>query len=120
MALKPCLGLPDQPCGKLANGPRCDTCRKATDNARSRRRGTTAQRGLAGAHAAMSRAYREADAACECDDCGAHDGPCGRRGTPANPITAGHLKARAHGGTPEHGYRPECRTCNSRRGARHG
>ncbi|MBT2213472.1 HNH endonuclease [Actinomadura sp. NEAU-AAG7] len=56
----------------------------------------------------MSREYKRRDAAC------VH---CGARGTPDNPITAGHVLARAHGGpnTPAN-YRPECRLCNSRRG----
>jgi len=120
MALKPCLGIPGRPCGKLSSGPRCEPCRKATDNARSARRGTTAQRGLSGQHARVAARYRATDAACECDDCGAHDGPCGARGTPTNPITAGHRRARAHGGSGADGYRPECRSCNSRRGARLG
>ena len=120
MALKPCLGIPGQPCGRLSDGPRCERCRKATDTQRYRRRGTTAQRGLSGEHQRVAAHYRAIDAACECDDCGAHDGPCGRRGTPGNPITAGHLRARARGGTSADGYRPECRSCNSRRGARRG
>lgn len=115
MALKPCLD-----CGDLSDGARCPTHRKTADNARYRRRGTTAQRGLSGPHAAMSRYYKLIDARCECDDCGAHDGRCGTRGTKANPITAGHLTARSRGGTAATGYRPECRSCNSRRGDRRG
>lgn len=115
MALRPCLD-----CGTLSSGTRCDTCRKAEANARGARRGTTAQRGLAGAHAAVSAHYRAINVRCECNDCGAHDGACGRQGTTDNPITAGHLIARARGGSAATGYRPECRSCNSRRGARLG
>lgn len=117
MALKPCLD-----CGALSDGTRCPTHTKARANARYARRGTTAQRGLAGTHAAMARYYRTIDATCACTTCAEHqdndDHVCGVRGTPNNPITAGHIIARIHGGTnTADNYRPECRRCNSRNGA---
>lgn len=102
MALKPCLD-----CGTLSPEARCPPHRKAKDNARSARRGTTAQRGLTGVHAAMSRYYKSTDAPCVI---------CGRRGTPANPITAGHIIARSKGGTNDPAnYQPECRSCGSKK-----
>lgn len=114
MALKPCLD-----CGTLSTGTRCPDHQRAQDNQRYIRRGTTAQRGLAGQHAAIAQHYRAQHAACTCTGCAWHDGPCGRQGTPDNPITAGHITPRAHGGTNDPAnYRPECRRCNSTKGAR--
>lgn len=115
MPLRPCLD-----CGKPTDGTRCPTDRLAHDNARYARRGTTAERGLSGAHARMSRHYRETGAACACTTCPEHEGrPCGRHGTPDNPITAGHIIPRSKGGpsVPDN-YQPECRRCNSTKGAR--
>ncbi|MFF3670820.1 HNH endonuclease [Microtetraspora malaysiensis] len=44
---------------------------------------------------------------------------CGRSGTPDNPSTAGHIIPRSKGGTNDPAtYRPECRRCNSAKGAR--
>jgi len=110
MPLRPCLD-----CGDLTSGTRCGPCRRLADNARYARRGTTAQRGLSGAHARMSQHYKATDTPCACNgECGHHEGVCGRHGTPDNPITAGHIQARVDGGRSHpSNYRPECRSCNS-------
>lgn len=116
MPLKPCI---EQGCGTLSPGTRCPPHQRATDNARSKRRGTTAQRGLSGQHAATARAIRHANPPCACPGCNWHQGLCGLHGTPDNPITAGHITARANGGTSDpSNIRAECRRCNSSRGAR--
>ncbi|MGV9536573.1 HNH endonuclease [Streptosporangium sandarakinum] len=102
-------------CGTPTHGNICPPCLKV----RERKRGTTAQRGLAGDHARMSRHFKAIGATCACPGCSWHEGPCARLGTPDNPITAGHIVARAKGGTSEPGnYRPECRRCNSAKGIR--
>jgi hypothetical protein len=101
MPLRPCLS-----CGKPCTTTRCAPCARTHEAAR----GTTAQRGLSGDHARMSRHYKDTNAAC------VH---CQQTGTPTNPITAGHIIARSRGGTNDpSNYQPECRTCNSRKGTR--
>ncbi|TMR11738.1 HNH endonuclease [Nonomuraea turkmeniaca] len=58
----------------------------------------------------MSRHYKDTGARCVY---------CGQQGTTDNPITAGHIIPRARGGTNEPtNYQPECRRCNSSKGAR--
>lgn len=115
MPLRPCLD-----CGSLTNGSRCRMCAKRREHRRDATRGTTKQRGLTGAHARMSRYYKEINAVCACTTCPEHAGRvCGRHGTPSNPITAGHIIARARGGTNDPAnYQPECRRCNSAKGTR--
>lgn len=100
MALRPCLD-----CGTLTDGSRCPRHQADKDNARYARRGTTAQRGLSGAHARMSQLYKDTNRACAI---------CHRHGTPGNPITAGHIIPRSRGGTNDpSNYQPECLSCNS-------
>jgi hypothetical protein len=100
MALRPCLD-----CGTLTSKTRCPKCERPLLNARYAARGTTAQRGLAGDHARISRMYKEQNLPCV---------RCGNLGTPANPITAGHKTRRADGGTSDpSNYEPQCRSCNS-------
>lgn len=104
MPMRPCLD-----CGRPGNGSRCPPCKQRSDNTRYAARGTTAQRGLSGDHARMSRHYKRTDAACVY---------CGQRGTEDNPITAGHIIARTKGGTnAPSNYQPECRRCGSSKGA---
>lgn len=105
MPKRECLG-----CGTLTEGSsRCEPCRKAADNARYARRGTTAERGLSGFHAQVSRWFRDTDAQC------VH---CGQHGSDGNPMTAGHIDDRVDGGSNElANYQPECLSCNSSRGA---
>lgn len=112
--VRPCLD-----CGELTTQARCPVHRALSSNIRYARRGTTRQRGLSGVHAVASRAFRDADLPCACPGCpDVHDGVCGAHGTDRNPITAGHILARAFGGTNTPGnYRPECRSCNSRHGS---
>jgi 5-methylcytosine-specific restriction protein A len=116
MPPRPCLD-----CGTPAQDTRCPTCKAANDNTRYARRGTTAQRGLAGNHARISGHYKDTHAPCACNgECGRHNGTCGRQGTPENPITAGHIVPRARGGTNDPtNYQPECRSCNSAKQAGH-
>jgi 5-methylcytosine-specific restriction endonuclease McrA len=75
---------------------------------------------LAGDHARISQHYKQTGATCTCQgECGHHEGECGASGTPANPITAGHIVPRSKGGTNEaSNYKPECRSCNSAKGAK--
>jgi hypothetical protein len=99
--VKPCLD-----CGTLSSGSRCPAHRLAADNARYAKRGTTAERGLTGAHATVSKRYKSLDLPCS---------DCGQRGSPQNPITAGHITPRRDGGSNDPGnYKPQCRRCNSR------
>lgn len=103
----PCLD-----CGRPCAGSRCAPCKLANSNKRYAARGTTAQRGLSGAHARMSRHYKRTNAACVY---------CQQTGTPDNPITAGHIIARSHGGGSNlSNYQPECRSCNSSKQNRTG
>lgn len=112
--VRPCLD-----CGALTTESRCPVHRALSSNLRYARRGTTRERGLSGVHAAMSKLFKDQDRSCECPCCpDVHDGTCGAYGTSQNPITAGHILARSLGGQATPGnYRPECRSCNSRRGA---
>lgn len=52
MPLRPCLGLPGQPCGKLTDraDSRCTTCASGWHQARDARRGSARQRGYDSAH----------------------------------------------------------------------
>lgn len=96
-AKKPCLD-----CGKPSLNARC------AEHARAKK-GSTKARGLSGEHARISREFKRLDLPCAL---------CGRHGTPRNPITAGHLLPRVMGGTNSpYNYQPECRECNSRKGA---
>lgn len=95
-------------CGTKCDGPRCGPCARVQDNARYARRGSTKERGLSGAHARMSAEFKRLNLPCV---------DCGMRGTPANPITAGHIVARANGGRSDPtNYVPQCRSCNSKQG----
>ena len=94
--LKPCID-----CGKPGPKARCAQHERE-------RKGSTKARGLAGEHARISRKFKQLDLPCAL---------CGQRGTPANPITAGHLTPRVMGGSNSpYNYQPECRSCNSRKG----
>lgn len=68
MPLRPCLGLPGQPCGRLTDRPgsRCPTC----SSARERARGTRHQRGYDAAHETRRKALLAALRPGEpCDRC---------------------------------------------------
>ena len=100
MPPRPCLD-----CGTPTRGTRCAPCQARSDNKRYTARGTTAQRGLAGAHARTSQRYKTLKLPCAI---------CGEHGTTENPITAGHIVPRTRGGTSHpSNYQPECRRCNS-------
>jgi len=68
MALRPCLGLPGKPCGRLTQGSRCMECRSA----RERQRGTRHQRGYDNQHVRTREALLP----------GAYGRPCPRCGKP--------------------------------------
>lgn len=95
-----CLG-----CGTLVRGrSRCARC--------SPRKPSRQSRGLGAAHDRLAR---------QCIAAQPHCVWCGTAGTPDNPLTGGHVVARAEGGRAEPGnYRTECRHCGSREGGRLG
>lgn len=91
-------------CGTLTtSGPRCHSCTRAKDRAR----GTTTQRGLGWDHQQVVRQLLNGALVCAL---------CGEPGTPTDPLTGGHITARADGGTNEPGnYQPEHLSCNIRK-----
>ncbi|MER7126761.1 HNH endonuclease signature motif containing protein [Micrococcus luteus] len=85
-------------------GPRCGPCTTQQERARDAARGTTTQRGLGWSHQQAARIVLA-----NADRCAV----CGGAPTEDNPLTAGHIIARADGGTNDpSNYRAECRTCN--------
>ena len=96
---RPCLG-----CGiPVVGASRCPTCAPVQ---------TTDARGLGALHQRLARECIQAQPWCTW---------CGTTGTPDNPLTGGHIIARADGGRAEPGnYRTECRRCGSRDGGRIG
>lgn len=106
MALRPCLGLPDQTCSALTDDPssRCAEHKRAAE---ARRRPGPRQRGYTAEHDRNRRVVLGRSTTCAI--CG-HDGA----------DQAGHRVARANGGTstlanlvPVHGTKP-CSTCGRR------
>lgn len=118
MPLRPCLGMPGQPCSKLADGSRCPEHEQAHKRAgyarQDARRGNPTQRGLGHQHRAQVAALKRAWVA----EHGALPTACPRCGrpiTPTNPLTGEHSLPRAQGGT-----RADvliCLACNSSLGA---
>lgn len=97
MTPRPCLGLPDRPCGQLTGRTRCPACQRVIDRAKNQ-------------HAAYRRTYawqklsRAARAATPC---------CVRCGS-TEDLTTDHVVARELTG----GVQVLCRVCNGRKGAR--
>lgn len=94
-------------CRRLtSSGSRCPTCQAA----RERARGTTTQRGLGWSHQQAAEVVLAAAEACAI---------CGLPPVDDDPLTAGHILARKHGGasTPDN-LQPEHRSCNSAKGAK--
>lgn len=85
MALKACLD-----CGTLSPATRCPPCARARDNTRYARRGTRQQRGLDTEYDRNRAIILASATVCAI---------CGRPGTPTDPLTAGHITDRQHGGT---------------------
>ncbi|WP_374403228.1 HNH endonuclease [Frankia sp. Cj3] len=101
MTLRPCLGLPDQPCTMLArDASRCASC----EALRQRQRGTVTQRFGTGWTEMSQRVIAE-----ECGICWL----CGSPGAD----TADHIIRRRDGGTSARdNLRAAHRACNSARG----
>ena len=97
---RPCLS-----CGVPVFGAsRCAAC--------TPRKAKTDARGLGALHQRLARECVKAQPWCTW---------CGTTGTPDNPLTGGHIIARADGGRAEpSNYRTECRRCGSRDGGRIG
>jgi 5-methylcytosine-specific restriction endonuclease McrA len=89
MGLKPCLGLPGHPCGKLSQDTRCPAHKQLTNQAREARRGTRQERGL-DAEYDRNRIILLANVTV----CAV----CGEPGSPRDPLTAGHITPRNEGG----------------------
>ena len=95
-------------CGRICAGRRCPDCRRQVNAIREERRGTREQRGLGHAYRKQRDAMVAAAGLTHCPR-------CERDITVANPMTAEHGTARAHGGTEITGLL--CRSCNSSLGA---
>lgn len=91
-------------------GSRCPPCATARDRTRDQQRGTTTQRGLGWDHQQVREQLLANATVCA---------ECGLPPTDDNPLTAGHVIPRAHGGSNDpSNYQAECATCNYRKGAR--
>ena len=82
----------------------CPTCTTERD----KRRGTSTQRGYDHEHQRRAAAAIAAHPYCA---------DCGHRGSPRNPLTAGHIIPIALGGDPRGPLKVQCLSCNSSEGA---
>lgn len=89
MARRPCLD-----CRRPTTATRCRPCRLAAERERDRARGSRQERGLDATYDRNRKALLAAAQVCAI---------CGRPGTADDPLTAGHIVARADGGgnTPD-------------------
>lgn len=113
MPLRPCLGLPDQPCRELTTASRCPDCaagveRGRTRDKRERRPYTNAER--------QRRAAAVAAHVAEHGNWCPGWGPA--RAHESDDLTADHLVPVAAGGAEDGPLGVLCRTCNGRKGNR--
>ncbi|GLY55203.1 HNH endonuclease [Lentzea sp. NBRC 102530] len=112
MPLRPCLGLPEQPCLELTTARRCLSCAAVVD--RGRTQGKRERRPYT--HAERQRRAAAVDAHV------AEHGPwCPGWSVPAHEsddLTADHVDPVAAGGAEDGPLGVLCRTCNGRKGAR--
>jgi len=111
MPMRPCLGMPGQPCGKLTDKPgsRCERCARLHEATRRPDRPTARQRGYDSAHDTLRRALLPA----------AYGTPCPRCGQPmlqGQELHFGHTVARAVDPTSRADHF-EHRHCNESAGA---
>jgi 5-methylcytosine-specific restriction protein A len=107
MPPSPCLG-----CGKVIppGNSRCPPCRSAHSRSRDAQRGTRQERGLGRDHEVIRAELLATATVCAM---------CGLPPTPTDPLTAGHIRARANGGTNEaSNYQAEHASCNYGKGSR--
>lgn len=91
-------------------GPRCTACTRHRQRQRDAQRGTTTQRGLGWDHQQAREKILATATVCAI---------CGLPPTDDDPLTAGHITPRVHGGTNDPGnYQPEHASCNYSKGAR--
>lgn len=114
--LRPCLGLPGQPCATLTTGRRCPSCSTPLERARTQakreaRPYTAAERRRRAKAVALWR--REYGDLCP----GYADDPP-HEATPDNPLTADHIQAVAAGGLEQGDLAILCRKHNSIKGTK--
>lgn len=122
MPLKLCTGCGQLRPKEVMQRGRCPTCAGLHEQ----ERGTRQERGAGGTdYDSFARWIKENRPSCLCTgECGAGRcvqlGYCGHPfGDPNNPITVGHIVPRVRGGSNERSnLRPECRSCNLRKGGR--
>lgn len=113
MALRPCLGFGDETCGQLSDQSRCPTHRRLHDRAR----GSSTERGYDADWRRMVAALIAAEPWCH------RPGGCqfpSDAGTPSNPLSGQHIRARIDGGTNDPvNAEPWCLKDNSADSASH-
>lgn len=93
-------------------GPRCPGCTGQRQQQRDQQRGNTTQRGLGWDHQRTREQLLANATVCAV---------CGLPPTDTDPLTAGHITPRVHGGSNDpSNYQPEHASCNYSKGATTG